>query len=53
VTGVDDIPTPTFDDFQNLIFQKNTGDEVRLNIFKGGQKTVVPIRLAEDPRITR
>ena len=53
VTGVDDIPTPTFDDFQNLIFQKNTGDEVRLNILKGGQKTVVPIRLAEDPRISR
>ncbi|MFH0960089.1 MAG: trypsin-like peptidase domain-containing protein [Pseudomonadota bacterium] len=53
VTGMDDIPTPTFDDFQNLIFQKNIGDEVRLNVLKGGQKTVVPIRLAEDPRIGR
>lgn len=53
VTGLDDIPTPTFDDFQNLIFQKNIGDEVRLSILKSGQQTVVPIKLAEDPRIAR
>lgn len=53
VTGLDDIPTPTFDDFQNLIFQKNIGDEVRLSVLRSGQQTVVPIKLAEDPRIAR
>lgn len=53
VTGLDDIPTPTFDDFQNLIFQKNIGDEVKLSVLKGGQQTLVTVKLAEDPRISR
>ena len=51
VAGVDDIPTPTFEDFQNLVFQKNIGDEVKLSVIRDGKQTVVPVKLAEDPRI--
>jgi serine protease Do len=53
VTALDDIPTPTFDDFQNLISQKNIGDEVKLTVIKGGKQTTVKIKLGEDPRIGR
>ena len=53
VTGLDNIPIPTFEDFQSLISQKNIGDEVKLDVIRKGKQMIVPIKLVEDPRIAR
>ncbi|MGC8602702.1 MAG: S1C family serine protease [Desulfomonilaceae bacterium] len=52
VTGLENVPTPTFDDFQSLVAQKNIGDEVKLNVIRRGKEMLVPIKLVEDPRMT-
>ncbi|MGA8831004.1 MAG: trypsin-like peptidase domain-containing protein [Desulfomonilaceae bacterium] len=53
VTGLGNIPTPTFEDFQSLVSQKNIGDEVKLDVIRKGKQMIVPIKLVEDPRIAR
>ncbi len=53
VTGLDNVPIPTFEDFQSLISQKNIGDEVKLDVIRKGKQMIVPIKLVEDPRIAR
>lgn len=53
ITAVDDIPISGFDDFQNIILQKNIGDQVRLKVWRGGQEFTVNLVLAEDPRVTK
>jgi serine protease Do len=43
--------TPTFDDLQNAIVQKNIGDHVKLKVLRTKQEFDVDVTLAEDPRI--
>ncbi len=50
ILAVDETPTPTFDDFQNIIAQKNVGDEVRLKILRGNREFTVNLKLMEAPR---
>jgi len=51
ILSVDDVPTPTFDDYRNVILQKNVGDQVRLTVLRGQQEFNVNMTLVEDPRI--
>lgn len=51
ILSLDGIPTPTFDDLQNAIVQKNIGDHVQLKILRDNRELNVDVALAEDPRI--
>jgi S1-C subfamily serine protease len=51
ILAVAGTPTPTFDELQNVIVQKNIGDRVQLKVLRGKQEFNVDATLAEDPRI--
>ncbi len=53
ILALDGVPTPTFDDLQNAIVQKNIGDHVQLKVLRGKQELSVDSTLAEDPRIQK
>ncbi|MBI5251678.1 MAG: trypsin-like peptidase domain-containing protein [Desulfomonile tiedjei] len=53
ILALNDSATPTFDDLQNLILEKNVGDQVRLKVLRGQQELNVDVILSEDPRMTR
>lgn len=53
ILAVDNLPTPTFDDYRNVILEKNVGDSVRLKVLRGKTEFQENLNLAEDPRITR
>jgi S1-C subfamily serine protease len=49
ILGVDGTPTPTFDDYLNVTFQKNVGDSVTLRCQRGSQVFEVEPTLFADP----
>ena len=51
ILAVDDTPTPTFDDYRNIILQQNVGAQVRLKVSRGNNELQVDLNLVEDPRI--
>jgi S1-C subfamily serine protease len=51
ILAVDDTPTPTFDDYRNIILQQNVGAQVRLKVLRGNNELQVDLNLVEDPRI--
>ncbi len=53
ITAVDDVPISGFEDFQNIVLQKNIGDQIRLKVWRNNQEFVVNLVLAEDPRTTK
>ncbi len=53
ITAVDEVPISGFEDFQNIVLQKNIGEQIRLKVWRGGQEFVVNLVLAEDPRTAR
>lgn len=53
ILSLNDIATPTFDDLQNLILEKNVGDQVRLKVLRGQQELSVDVTLSADPRIAK
>lgn len=52
ILSVNDIATPTFDDMQNVILEKNVGDQVRLKILRGQQELNVDVTLSAAPRMS-
>jgi S1-C subfamily serine protease len=50
IIALDDVPTPTFDDLQSLLYNKNVGDQVRVKILRGAHPFTVEMTLTEDPR---
>lgn len=53
ITAVDETPISGFEDFQNIILQKNIGDQISLKVWRAGQEFVTNLVLAEDPRMTK
>lgn len=53
ILALNDIVTPTFDDLQNLILERNVGDKVKLKLLRNGQEMNVEVTLTEAPRSTQ
>jgi len=53
ILSLDDAPTPTFDDLQNIVVQKNIGAVVRLKALRGNQELTLNVTLAPDPTVPR
>lgn len=53
ILAVDDTPISGFEDFQNIIVQKNIGEQIKLKVWRAGQEFTVNLVLAEDPRMTK
>ena len=53
ILAVDDTPISGFEDFQNIIVQKNIGQQIKLKVWRAGQEFTVNLVLAEDPRMTK
>ncbi len=51
ILAVDGTPTPTFDEYHNVIIQKNVGDKVRVHYLRGKKEHTVDLTLFADPRI--
>lgn len=51
VLKVNGTPTSTFDDFQNLILQKNVGDTVQIAYLRGKEELTATLTLMADPRM--
>ena len=49
IVSVDGTPTPTFDEFNNIVLQKNVGDTVRIGLQRGTQELTVDVTTAPDP----
>lgn len=50
ILAVDGTATPTFDDFQNIIRQRNVGDTVNITFQRGKDQLTAPMTLQADPR---
>lgn len=50
ILSVDGAPTPTFDDYHNIILQKNVGDKVKITYLRGKEESSVTVTLFADPR---
>jgi S1-C subfamily serine protease len=50
ILSVDGVPTPTFDDYHNIILQKNVGDKVKITYLRGKEESSVTVTLFADPR---
>lgn len=50
ITAVDGTPTPTYDDLNNAILQKNVGDTVRLSVIRERAKFEMDLTTTADPR---
>lgn len=51
ILSIDDQPTPTLDDLQNVLLRKNVGDNVHVRFIRGQKEYSLDLTLAEDPRI--
>lgn len=51
ITAVDGTPTPTYDEFNNVILQKNVGDTVRLTVIRERTQYEVELTTIADPRL--
>jgi S1-C subfamily serine protease len=51
IVAMDDVPTPTYDDFQSQLYNKNVGDKVQVKILRGSKEHTVEMTLAGDPRM--
>ncbi|MBI5571491.1 MAG: trypsin-like peptidase domain-containing protein [Desulfomonile tiedjei] len=51
ILSVNGKATPTFDELNNVLFEKNVGDTVRLGILRGQQQFSVDVTTGTDPRI--
>jgi serine protease Do len=45
--------TPTWDEYRNVLLEKNVGDTVQLGILRGKQQFTADLKLVPDPRIPR
>jgi S1-C subfamily serine protease len=50
ITAVDGTPTPTYDDFNNAVLQKNVGDAVRITVIRDRNRYEVDLTTTADPR---
>ena len=50
ILSVDGVPTPTFDDYHNLILQKHVGDKVTIKYLRGKEEHTATVTLFADPR---
>ncbi len=46
-------PTATWDDYRNVLLEKNVGDPIQLGILRGKQQFTFDLNLVPDPRIPR
>ena len=53
ILAVDETPISGFEDFQNIILQKNIGEQIKLKVWRAGQEFTVNLVLAEDPRMAK
>jgi S1-C subfamily serine protease len=51
ILAMNDVPTPTYKDFESLLDSKNVGDQVRVKILRGSKEFTVDMVLSEDPRV--
>jgi S1-C subfamily serine protease len=51
ILAMNDVPTPTYKDFESLLDSKNVGDQVRVKILRGPNEFIVDMALSEDPRV--
>jgi S1-C subfamily serine protease len=51
ILSLDGQPTPTIDEFENVIMQKVVGQPIRLTILRGTQQLTVDVPTVPDPRI--
>ncbi len=49
ITSIDGTPTPTLDEFDNVLYQKKIGESVRLEIVRGKQEMTVDMKTVSDP----
>ncbi len=49
ITSIDGTPTPTLDEFNNVLYQKKIGDTVRLGIIRGVSEMTLEMKTAADP----
>lgn len=49
IVAVDGVPTPTYDEFQNLINKKNVGETAKITFLRAGVQHDVDVTLAENP----
>jgi S1-C subfamily serine protease len=50
ILALDDVPTPTYDDLQSQLYNKNVGEKVRVKILRGSKEYTVDMTLVKDPR---
>jgi putative serine protease PepD len=50
ILSVDGVPTPTLDEFNSVLTQKNVGDTLRLGILRGQQEFTVDVKTVAQPR---
>jgi serine protease Do len=51
ILSADGKPTPTYDDLNGIMLQKNVGESVNLGVLRGKSEFSVPITTAPDPRV--
>ena len=49
ITSLDGTPTPTLDEFNNVLFQKKIGDTVQLGIVRDNKQMTVDVTTVPDP----
>jgi S1-C subfamily serine protease len=49
ILGLDGQPTPTYEEFQAILYRKNVGDKVQLRILRNKAEYSMEIQLSEDP----
>jgi S1-C subfamily serine protease len=50
ILAMDDVPTPTYQDLQTMLYNKNVGDKIRVKILRGSKQYPVEMTLSKDPR---
>jgi putative serine protease PepD len=50
ILSVDGIPTPTLDEFNSVLIQKNVGETLHVGILRGKQEFTVDVKTVEEPR---
>lgn len=51
ILALDGVPTPTFDEYRNLLLQKAVGAKVQLKVLRGKQEFTVDLTTVPDARI--
>ncbi len=49
ITSIDGTPTSTLDEFNNILYQKKIGENVRLGIVRSGKQMTVDVATMADP----